>query len=149
MSDTITRPTNERMRHGGIIPNPEQRGERAKAWSAVTLPHDCLDMDVDAHQAGHRFHVAYITAHGSDTKTQKWEVAIDNPSRDELSASQAASRADLVRWERQLSPALYGVLVHSCGHGAASSRWAADNGEHPSCGPVLLKAACEQLARIS
>lgn len=148
MTEAVVRPTPERIRKGDVIANVVQRGEEEKPWNTLTLPHEFLDIPELYKQAGSRFHIAYITAHGSDTRTHKWERGVDGGQRRDISPEQADARKDLARWEKLLEPSLYAVLVASCGHGQASSRWASDREEHPSCGPFALAVACGQLARL-
>lgn len=148
---TIIRPTPERMAQGGIIPVPENRGERPKPWQAFESIHDEFlagaKISRQAWEAANVFQRNYLEAIGPDVKAQSY-TRVDN-SMDRFDGTENLAAVIAVkRWSRDLAPDLFGILASCLGHQVSPSRWARDNDEHPAAGRVLLIAAMEQFARL-
>jgi hypothetical protein len=145
------RPTPERIAQGGIVQNPEDRGGRPKPWHSFEAPHDGLLaaslISKQAWEAGSKFREAYETLCGTGVRAGSWERGVDG-RRTDFTDRQHQASLDLVRWARKLSEPLYDCLEGIMGLGKSPSRWAADRGEHPACGRIVLIAALEQFALV-
>lgn len=143
-----TRPTPERMAQGGVIENPEVRGERPKPWHTFEAVQDGLLaaglITKRGWEAATLFRETYERANGSGVHAAGVN-RVDGLSHD-IADHQAQAKLRITRWSHELAPQLFSCLESVLGCGKSPSRWAADINEHPACGRIVLVSAIEQFA---
>lgn len=143
------RPTPERIRQGGVVENPEARGERPKPWYTFESVHDGLLagglITKQAWQAGEDFKRTWYLANGSGVASGSMEPRVNGSSGD-IGQAQANAKACINRWSKQLAPAIFECLDSVMGHGHAPTVWASGAGWHPATARVFICTCLEQFA---
>ena len=137
MTDTAdpVRPTQERLRHGGIQRADDERGADPKPWHSAEALHDVyLQTGIISKRqwaAADHFARLYFRAFSSPWRTQSWVGPI-NGSNDDATDDRIAAQGSLTVLASKLTPELYSVLRAVCGLHTPMSTWARDRGRSPS-----------------
>jgi len=144
------RPTAERIAQGGVIENPEVRGERPKPWWTFESPHDGLLaaglISKEAWEGAQDFQQTYMIANGSGVGAAGLEPAV-NGSKKSITEAAANAKLKIARWSRQLAPELFKVLEDVLGWRKSLTEWATRERWHQATSRQLLCIALEQFAR--
>ena len=150
MTTEPVRPTEFRIRQGGVIPAKTERGAGDKPWSVFEGIHDVYLAErlitIDAWHAGNKFIKAYYAANGSGVAAQSYAVKVCSSNHQEFTKAMSEARESLVKWHEKLAPSLFSCLESILGLGKAPSTYARDIGKHPTIGKELFISALEQFA---
>lgn len=143
------RPTPERIAKGGVIENPEARGEKPKPWWTFESPHDGLLaaglISKQAWQAGEDFKRTWYLACGSGVAGGSVGTKVDGATAD-IGRAQSDAKGRLQRWSRALAPEIYRCLETVMGIGHPPTAWASEAGWHPATARVFVCTCLEQFA---